>query len=439
MKYGNLVWPGTTTEKNGTLKINLGDILQFLAVEYLLKRKGINEEEIVKLRMEEISSYRGEKIVLFLNWALFDTNFMKEDKFNISPDIRLVYLAATINSVMFKESYFNAFNIEYLKSIEPIGCRDEKTAEILQKYGIKAYVNGCMTSLLPRREYKNAKKVFFVDAPIELRSYIPEKYLDNCEFVSQQIYLQHERLDDVEEIWNDVKKHYERIFQEASMVVTSRLHVASPCMALGIPVIMAKRQIDYRFDWLEKMIPLYDQNQYGEIDWNVQSIEYEDYKEKKIAELIEIINGTRVDVNTVHRIPIINEKYEQRIFCDFRKCLHGNFDDVLLYMKNIAKKETFLYSIWGITSGAEEFCKKVEAEIPNTQLVHVYDKYRLGEWNGMQVECPSIQNMKEDNFVAVLSVGAIPEAKSIFNQVGKLQTQYYFVGDTFLEKSDVEK
>lgn len=437
MKYANLIWPGTVTEKNGTLKLNLGDVLQFQAIEYFLLKNGIQKEDIIYLRMDEISTYRGEKVTLLLNWALFDTNFMQDDKFNISPDIRMVYVAATINSVMFKESYFNNHNINYLKGIEPIGCRDIRTYEVLKGYGIKAYVNGCMTSLLPKRQDGERKKILLIDVPLEVKDYIPRKFYDDFAVMSQQLYLEGDKINDVLSIWENVENHYKKIRDEAALVITSRLHVASPCVAWGIPVILVKKEMDFRFDWLEYLIPLYSQSEYGKIDWCPKSVDYEIYKSEKIKQIYSYINGKEVEEETLLMFPILNERAEGRIWTDFQKCLHGNFAPVIDKVKGDNQGKIKKYSIWGITGKASEFCEYMEREFPCIKLQNVYDKFRNGNWREKTIKQPTIEEIKDDDLIIVLSVGAVAEAKKMFRELGKATSSYCFIGDCFIDECDI--
>ena len=59
-----------------------------------------------------------------------------------------------------------------------------------------------------------------------------------------------------------------RYAEEASLVLTSLLHVASPCLGLGVPVILCRGDRDSRFGLIEQIIPLYTPERFDEIDWN---------------------------------------------------------------------------------------------------------------------------------------------------------------------------
>ena len=189
---------------------------------------------------------------------------MKNEYFNISKDIIPVFLAMTIESGGFKEEYVNNHNMNYLKQYEPIGCRDAKTRDMLLKHGVKAYLNGCLTAVTKKRKCCGTK-ILLVDVPMEVEKYLP-KWNNEVEIYSQQKYFDNSfSIDDIRKL---VDERYDYYFNEAKLVVTSRLHVASPCMAVGIPVVFTKNVVDARFPWLETYIPLYSKDSYGEIDWN---------------------------------------------------------------------------------------------------------------------------------------------------------------------------
>ncbi len=132
-----------------------------------------------------------------------------------------------------------ARHADYLKRFEPIGTRDQGTAEFLQSIGVKAEITYCLTLSLPRRERapKNGR-VFIVDAQDVV---IPKSLVKGSArithavaFVSNQTKLQYAK--EILECYRDT----------ASLVITSRLHCALPCIAMGIPVVFFGHPSDYR-------------------------------------------------------------------------------------------------------------------------------------------------------------------------------------------------
>lgn len=231
MKYANIKWQETIRGKQAA--INYGDNLQFLAIDGLYK--DMKMEDIQYLDMSEIASYCGEKLILPLNWTIFDANYMKGDYLDISPDIEPVLLGMALCG-RDDDRFFNQENINYLKEHGPIGCRDEYTYQKLNKYGIESYINGCVSITLSRRE-ASGEKVILVDAPIELERDIQKNLGTEFQCMTQQTYMGIEEAKMT--LQQVVEKHYNYIKENAKVVVTSRLHVASPCIAMGIPVILS--------------------------------------------------------------------------------------------------------------------------------------------------------------------------------------------------------
>ena len=110
MRYANIKWQETI--RGNRAAVNYGDNLQFLAIDGLYRELGI--QDISYLNMHEVMSYRGESLVLPLNWTIFDANYMKGNYLSISPDIRPVFLGMALCG-RDDECYFNKENIAYLE------------------------------------------------------------------------------------------------------------------------------------------------------------------------------------------------------------------------------------------------------------------------------------------------------------------------------------
>lgn len=434
MKYANLYWQNTELADGEVKAVNMGDLLQFLTIDFLYSKMNIKKEEIVHLQMSELCDYEGEYLVLPLNWALFDKYYMKEEKMAISPYIIPVFLAVTIESVMYKEEYFNEYNINYLKRYEPIGCRDEYTLKQLQRYGIKAYLNGCLTAVLDKRiVYSKPDKVFLIDMPIELENYMPDSLNENIEYLSQQKYFASQQ--PIPDILEVVKEHYRRIEKEARLVITSRLHVASPCMAMGIPVILVKEKIDYRFSWIDKLLPLYGKGEWDSIDWNPKAVEYEDVKARIVNNALNRISGTYEDNKDAFGISEFYELRKKKVYRRFQEVLQNNIDKIYDFLAERYKKEDeFCYSVWGIGAAAENLYKFMVSEYPNAKLRCAVDMYRKTEFHGVETIDPEAYTMEENEVMLVVAVKASNMAKEKFSALGIPQDKYICAGDLFLNK-----
>ena len=128
---------------------------------------------------------------------------------------------------------------DYLKAFEPIGVRDAATGRFLESLGICTETTYCLTLTFPQREQAPADgKIFIVDAqdiaiPRSLRK--------------RAIKMTHR----MPPLGPDVtlplaQKLLEMYREQASLVITTRLHTALPCMAMGIPVVFFGSRADGR-------------------------------------------------------------------------------------------------------------------------------------------------------------------------------------------------
>ena len=432
MKFANLYWQNTEVENSKMVPINIGDNLQFMAIEYLYSKFLPDNYPLVKLQMRELKKYQGETLILPMNWSLFDINYMDGNRISISEDIVPVFLGATIESASHKEVFFNDYNILYLKRFEPIGCRDEFTFKTLCKYHIQAYLNGCMTAVFPRRQKNEGQnKIFLVDAPIELQEYIPDSLKEGAEILTQQYYCSKDV--EIAQILDAIKKQYFKYANEAALVITSRLHVASPCMAMGIPVIFVKNQVDARFGWLDNYIPLYDRHTYNKIDWNPQPVEYEKVKELIIRNAIDRINDVYEKYTTAQEVSQIYAGRNEKKYVNFQSTIYENFERAYLFLENKFKtSDTFLYSIWGVNEAAEKFYEYMCSQYPNARLKNIIDSYKEIEFHGRKAIKPETFIREENEFIFVLPVKASNDAERIFSQKGIDQKYYVCCGDQFI-------
>lgn len=144
--------------------------------------------------------------------------------------------------------------ISYFILNSPIGTRDEHTMLKFLDYGVNAYLSCCMTLTLNAVklgliESKEKRNVYVVDCHIT-ESKLYEKLVPPA-IRGKAIKLTHglTRLLDYTEKEN-LALNYLQKYVNAKFVITSRLHVALPCLALGTPCyfIHDKLSSDPRFD-----------------------------------------------------------------------------------------------------------------------------------------------------------------------------------------------
>ena len=279
MKFGRLVYRYTgKTFVDNTAIYNIGDNIQTFAIDYLYECAGIDKKDIININASEMKNYSGEYVLCpIFGYA---SHYKRFNQLPPSDKIIPIYIGFDMSDPTCDDI------ISSLIKYEPIGCRDEATMELLRSKGVKAYITGCVTTVLPKRndKLKNGK-VFLVDIPHELKEYIPKEYLKNAVEVSHEHELGHSQMTEQDRVTieNDAKEILKRYKEEASLVITSRLHAASPCVAMGIPTIVAINNIDRRFSFIDKLIPIYDSNHFDKIDWNPRPVEMEGIKKQIIS------------------------------------------------------------------------------------------------------------------------------------------------------------
>lgn len=251
MKYGLL-----TYDENKRF-FNVGDNIQSLAAKQFLPSVD------TFLNRENLGDYKGEKVKLIMNgWFTHNIHHWIPSE-AIDPVFVSFHMNNTAAPFMLSEK-----GIAYLKKHQPIGCRDQFTADTLKAKGIEAYFSGCLTLTLdsykvddslrgddiyivdPLYSYPRPEKIFYnTKATVRnilngkafqlgkkkkhLKNFISKEVLDTATFINQEppsnTYSEVQKFEMAEEL---LKK-----YARAKMVITSRIHCALPCLAMGTPVI----------------------------------------------------------------------------------------------------------------------------------------------------------------------------------------------------------
>ncbi len=150
---------------------------------------------------------------------------------------------------------------EHLRKHSPIGCRDSRTLERFQSRGIDAYLSRCLTLTFPRWVGPRVDEVLVVD--IGDHSVIPPDLRRHA------VALTHYTSDGVEKDARNLLHARALLdrYRMARLVITTRVHVALPCIAFGTPVIFIPPgySADGRVRALAGLLPLPASRE--EIDW----------------------------------------------------------------------------------------------------------------------------------------------------------------------------
>jgi len=279
---------------------NLGDQIQSLAAEQFLPNI---DKKFDRDTLKNVSE--KDKYMIILNgWFSHSPKSCLPPSDSILP----IFYGFHITDSNGTAKYFlSGKNIAYFKQHEPVGCRDKRTMELLANKGIKAFYSKCLTLTFPKRKREPENgKVFIVDADqIPIPKRIRKKAIKITHLVSG-FYG--------EEIkYLIAKKLLELYRDKARLIITTRLHCALPCVAMGIPVIFFGDPDDYRVSILKDInIKIYKYNNFEKklfgylskkrtiahlwmflkkIDWNPKPVSVEGEKRQLITKVHELIRN----------------------------------------------------------------------------------------------------------------------------------------------------
>ena len=144
----------------------------------------------------------------------------------------------------FKAIFTTSVSRQYLQWNSPVGARDSATYAILCQMNVLAYKSSCLTMTLVFNKRNSSSsinsnkkaEIIIVDVPAKaLKKYVPQSILNEATYMSHKA-VSVDIVDDPVARY-DSAFYYLRAYSMAQVVITSRLHAALPCLALGIPVV----------------------------------------------------------------------------------------------------------------------------------------------------------------------------------------------------------
>lgn len=412
MKYGYMFYQKPLKPHMKTRPVNLGDPIQSYAVKNLYREMGIREEDIVPVPRYDMADYDGEECVCVVNSAsnyeelAYDSRFMPP-----SAKVHAIPMSLHIHREL------PADELAYYKTCGGVGCRDLYTVDYLKSLGVDAYLTGCLTLTLPRRSEETAKKadkVYFLDVPKDVMELMPQDLRDEGIVLSNILRFNNpgnsNRIS-VEDAYEEHRKGEERIAllrDTARLVVTSKLHVASPCLAMGIPVILAKKHFGDRFGFIDRLIPTYTQEHYADIDWNPSPVEFEEEKAK-----IKQVFFDRVRA-AASRVEL------EKMWNDKKPIYEIDYDTATSHaVKKIPFPAVpFKYAVWGIVLSAAFYLDEaMKKQVPRAELIAGIDIAAEGEYCGVNIMKPEdIEKLPQDTIIMVAAPSAQEQAKTLLSE-----------------------
>lgn len=263
-------------------EVNLGDYIQSLAALQFYPNEAyslIDRDQLSLL----CGGYRG----ILNGWY-----HLSDQHHILSKDNDLLLTAMHINNIASFPSFQKV--LDSWKKYGPIGCRDMTTMNFLQKQGYQAYFSGCLTTTLGYKYLSKESRsgILLLDSGFyypQIKFFPLNKFLKEGKFVfkmwkifdrlrhlsrykNERIILQ----SNIASLKLTQTRRFEKArellnaYMRAKLVITSRIHCALPCLALGTPVILCVPKYDeLRYPGLDKFLnTVFIKN--NQVDSNIQ-------------------------------------------------------------------------------------------------------------------------------------------------------------------------
>lgn len=258
--------------------INYGDYVQTHAVHSALNR--LFSCDFTFYDRDNLSFYQEQEdefapLCVMQGWFSHSLNFFPSD--HIHPVWIGTHFERETQKIIQKALVINPNYFKY-----PVGCRDLSTLNFLRAERIPAYFSRCLTLTLPVRQQKDSQStVYLVNLPEEIKKFLPKQLVESaCEINQRWVNSQGESW---QISYHKAVQLLEKYRDNAKLVVTSALHCAAPCIAMGIPVILISldpAENATRFSALSGIKHFYtiDDLKHRKINFDVNAIDIEELK-----------------------------------------------------------------------------------------------------------------------------------------------------------------
>lgn len=361
MKYGIMYYKETD---------NIGDDIQtyvakrFLPhIDYYIDRESLNC--FVPKEKEYVS-------VIMNGWFLHNKCAWPPSPY-INPLLISMHFTS-LEKVDVGEEYLKGYGGEYLKKNGSVGCRDIETQKRLDRNNIENYFSGCMT--LTTEKFENVEKedyICIVDVEDDVYEKIRKSTKREIKKITHSVDSKIIQKKSFEQRMNDVEELL-KTYQAAHIVVTSRLHVALPSIALGTPVILIVKK-NYEKDRLETFLKYPSAHYFSE--------EFCEFNNEIISDILEQKKENNNEYKKIREKLI--EKCTEFIEKSEKDKLNNDLlPDVIEYSKNYVKKIEWYKELHEILR------KKAKANI------YEYEKNYRNFQNEIENMKNEIENMKNE-------------------------------------------
>lgn len=205
--------------------INIGDEIQSIAAMRFLPQI---DEMVYREQIHKFIPQNKLKTKLIMNawWMWRPKHFPPSDW--IEPLLISMHVRPAI-----RKQFLTNKTRNYLTKFGPVGCRDYDTYKWLEKENIPAYFSGCLTVTL-QRNYKIPRENYILcvdtsDEVVEEIKKLTDRPVYSFSRMLSSYYNSQDRL--------KLAKLILRLYHDAHLVVSSRLHVIMPSLAMETPVL----------------------------------------------------------------------------------------------------------------------------------------------------------------------------------------------------------
>ncbi|MDO4976280.1 MAG: polysaccharide pyruvyl transferase family protein [Eubacteriales bacterium] len=231
MKYGVIMHKETA---------NMGDDIQTYAAAKLLPSVDyiIDREHIDTFRTE---NEEAVSVVMSGWWFWQKWNWPPAKCINpLLLSIHLNNYTIYNRGTPIKDKWLEGIGGEYLKKYGPVGVRDKSSLTFFEEHDIDTYFSGCITLTLPKQKKTEDAGEYVVIA--DLNEKLKKKayeYLEgtNLKVVEVSHRCKYRGSDATFEERMKAAEDLLTLYQNARCVITRRLHVSLPCLAMEVPVI----------------------------------------------------------------------------------------------------------------------------------------------------------------------------------------------------------
>lgn len=218
----------------GDVRNNIGDVLQGMVAKAFLPSdaKVADREDLAHLQQKE------QSFLIANGWYMHSfENFPPPA--NVTPLYVSMHIA---KSALLADPNIRAHFIKH----SPIGCRDIKTLNLFLGWGIPAYYSSCLTTTTKARgpiNMTNEGEIILVD---NVDHPVPDQVKRKLETLLGKplVSVSHDpphTNGTLEEYTEGAEAHMNSLLErycKASMIITTKIHCALPCLGMGVKVMM---------------------------------------------------------------------------------------------------------------------------------------------------------------------------------------------------------